>query len=169
MVGGVSREPGPPRQSPFGPEGPPLGFLVASVGAGTMAAFRAALAPHGVHPRQFALLRALAASDGQSQQELSRSLHVPPGRMVPLVDDLQGRGLLERRPSAGDRRVRTLHLTRPGRALLAELRRAAGEHEKRMFASLSPVDQEQLKALLGQVAGALGLQSGEHPGMSAEV
>jgi len=165
----MSVEPGLPRRSAFGPQGPPLGFLVASVGAGTMASFRDALAPHGVHPRQFALLRALAACDGQSQQELSRALHVPPGRLVPLVDDLQDRGLLERRQSASDRRIRTLHLTGPGQVLLVALLRSVAGHEERLLAGLSPADQEQLKVLLGRVAGALGLQRDEHPGMTGDI
>ncbi|MBA3277387.1 MAG: MarR family transcriptional regulator, partial [Geodermatophilaceae bacterium] len=74
-----------------------------------MTAFRAALAPYGIHPRKFAVLRALSSAAGQSQQQLSQALHIPASRLVALVDDLEERGLLERRRRPSDRRTRFLH------------------------------------------------------------
>jgi DNA-binding MarR family transcriptional regulator len=145
--------------------GPPLGFLVASVGQETMSAFRAAVAAHDVHPRQFAVLWALSAADGQSQQGLSTALHIPASRVVALVDDLESRGLLERRAHPTDRRIRPLHLTPAGRQMVELLTRAADEHEQRMFAGLSPADQVTLRHLLLRVSFNLGVETGGHPGL----
>ena len=44
---------------------------------------------------------------------------MPPSRMVALVDELEQRGLVERRPHPSDRRVRALYLTAEGREMLA--------------------------------------------------
>lgn len=130
-----------------------------------MSAFRAALAPYGVHPRQFAVLRALSTADGSSQQQLSQALYIPASKLVALIDDLEERGLLERRPHPSDRRTRSLHLTNSGHDILAELLDATAEHEKRLFAGLSTLERAQFDQLLLRVASSLGLEPGEHPGM----
>lgn len=130
-----------------------------------MTAFRTALAPYDIHPRKFAVLRALSSAGGQSQQQLSQALHIPASRLVALVDDLEARGLLERRLLPSDRRTRFLHLTADGRDLLAQLLVAVADHDRRMFASLSPAEQQELNRLLLRVAAALELEPGEHPGM----
>ena len=73
-----------------------------------------ALEPVGIDPREFLLMRFVAASEGQSQQALAERLGVPASRMVALVDHLEDAGLVERRPNPEDRRIRGLHLTRKG-------------------------------------------------------
>lgn len=151
---------------PFGPDGPPLGFLLASVGFATMSAFRASLEPFDVHPRHFALLRALAAVEGRSQQDVAAMLHIPPSRMVSLVDDLERRGLVERRRNPRDRRTRSLALTAAGRRLLVSLFESAARHEERLFGGLSTTERSRLRALLAKVAAQMGLAPGEHPGMA---
>ena len=60
-----------------------------------------ALEPVGIDPREFLLMRFVAASEGQSQQALAERLGVPASRMVALVDRLEEAGLVERRPNAG--------------------------------------------------------------------
>ena len=81
-------------------------------------AFREILAPLELEPREFALLRAVAAAEGQSQQAIGERLQIPPSRMVAFVDALEERSLLERRHNPHDRRTRELHLTDAGRELL---------------------------------------------------
>lgn len=157
-------KPTPETSRPDG-DPPPLGFLVASVGNQTMSAFRVALASYDIHPRQFAVLWALAAADGRSQQELSKALHIPASRVVALVDDLESRGLLERRAHPTDRRTRSLHLTASGQRTFAVLTRAADEHQRRMFAGVSAADQAKLRQLLLRISSNLGLDSGEPPGI----
>ncbi len=143
------------------------GFLLASVGFATMASFRAALEPYGVQPRQFATMRALGEREGQSQRALSEALHIPPSRLVALLDDLEEQGLVERRPDPADRRVRCLYLTETGDDLLEKLYDAAGRHERRAFAGLTAAERRQLDSLLSRVADNLALEPDEHPGMRA--
>src|SRR5262245_18056926 len=95
-----------------------VGFLLSALGYRVSRRFHAALAPLELDPREFAVLRGVGFADGQSQQAVAAQLQIPPSRMVAIVDELEARGLLERQPRPGDRRVRTLHLTAAGRELL---------------------------------------------------
>src|SRR3954452_20231444 len=95
------------------PEAPSrsVGFLISQMGFVSSKRFLEALKPVAIHPREFLLLRFVAASKGQSQQALAERLGLPPSRMVAVVDRLEEHGLVERRPDPDDRRIRALHLT----------------------------------------------------------
>jgi DNA-binding MarR family transcriptional regulator len=60
------------------------------------------------------LRRLISWQPGQSQQAIARQLRIPPSRLVPLVDSLETRGVIERRRDPGDRRNHALYLTDEG-------------------------------------------------------
>ncbi|GAB4361232.1 MAG: MarR family winged helix-turn-helix transcriptional regulator [Oricola sp.] len=62
----------------------------------------------------------LARTPGISQQDLARKLLVGRSNMTMLLPQLEKRGLVERRPDAGDRRVLRLRLTPAGESLAGE-------------------------------------------------
>src|ERR671934_2864817 len=95
-----------------------VGFMLSTLGHAVSRRFIHALEPLELHPREFAVLRAVKANDGQSQQTLAERLRIPPSRMVAIVDELESRGLIERRPDPDDRRVRALFVTTRGHTLL---------------------------------------------------
>ena len=139
-----------------------VGFTLSSLGFAVAAGFRERLSPLGLEPRDFALMRAVGAAEGQTQQAIGERLRIPPSRMVAFVDSLEERGLLERRAHPTDRRARALHTTPRGRKLMARAYEAAVAFEADLCAELEPREREQLLALLGGVAGALGLPPGVH-------
>lgn len=128
-----------------------LAFQLSSIGFAISARFKAALAPFAIEPRQFGLLRAVGFSDGQSQRNLAERLHVPTSSMVATVDDLEERGLLERRAGMQDRRVRALYLTQKGRDLLQEVLPVAMTTEQSIRTALGPQNSVKLNELLGVV------------------
>src|SRR3954468_15020452 len=101
------------------------GFLLVQLGAHAHRRFADRLAALGLHPRHFGMLSHIAAAEGHSQQTLSDALGIHRSAMVALVDDLERRGLAERRRNAHDRRAYTLYLTPAGRELLGALERSA--------------------------------------------
>src|SRR3954452_3335596 len=105
------------------------GFLLAQLGTHAHRRLAERLAGLDLHPRHFGMLSHLAASEGRSQQALSIALRIHRSAVVALVDDLEHRGLVERRRDPVDRRAYTLYLTPPGRDVLADLERIAEEHE----------------------------------------
>ncbi len=145
--------------------GKPFGgvaFNLSSLGYAVAQGFQRTLAPFDLHPREFAVLRAVGLQEGQSQQALGDSLRIPRSRMVGIVDELERRGLLERQPHATDRRVRQLHLTDEGRDLLQQALAQAVAFEKEISAPLSREEREQLLDLLDRIGRGLGIGPGSH-------
>ena len=85
-----------------------VGFLISQLGFVSSQGFMKALEPLGIGPREWTLLRYVSETEGQSQQALADRLGMPASGMVALVDGLEHAGLVERRPSPTDRRVRAL-------------------------------------------------------------
>jgi DNA-binding MarR family transcriptional regulator len=148
----------PPRPAPF----ESVGFALSTLGFAVSARFHERLAPLGIEPRDFALLRAVGAAEGQSQQAVGERLRIPPSRMVSFVDALEARGLLERRPHPTDRRVRALHLTSDGQALHTEAFTVALGFERELCAGLDDEQRRQLLERLATVGAALGVPPGVH-------
>jgi DNA-binding MarR family transcriptional regulator len=85
---------------------------------------------------------------------------------VALLDDLQERGLIERRDHPTDRRSYALYLTDKGRETLKTVGRIAREHQDSLCGALNDDERAQLAALLRRIAEDQGLRPGVHPGFS---
>ena len=104
--------------------------MLSSLGYAISRRFHQALEPLELEPGEFALLRAVAANEGESQNALAERLHISPSWMVSIVDELERRELLQRTPHARDRRVRNLHLTTAGKKLLRQAERHAQRFDR---------------------------------------
>jgi len=142
------------------------GFLLVQLGTHRHRRFAERLAPLGLHPRHFGLLSQLAVNEGQSQQALSIALGIHRSAVVALVDDVEERGLAERRRDPADRRAYTLYLTPAGREMLAELEHAADDDETELLTALDASERAQLISLLQRVAESQGLTPGVHPNLA---
>jgi len=142
-----------------------LGFLLAQLGTHAHRSFAERLAGLDLHPRHFGILSHLAASEGRSQQALSVALGIHRSAVVALVDDLEQRGLAERRRDPADRRAYTLYLTPAGRELLTDLERAADGREAELLTPLDASERSQLISLLQRVAESQNLTAGVHPNL----
>jgi DNA-binding MarR family transcriptional regulator len=145
-----------------------VGFLLAQLGTHAHRGFAERLAELDLHPRHFGMLSHLAASEGQSQQALSIALGIHRSAVVALVDDLEHRGLAERRRDPVDRRAYTLYLTASGRDVLADLERIAEDHEAELLTALDESERSQLIWLLQRVAESEGLAAGVHPNLEPD-
>ena len=139
-------------------------FLLAQVGAHAAAQFGERMTKLRLTRPHAGILRLVGLSPGLSQQELGRRLSILPSRLVALLDELQERGLVERRPDPQDRRTYALHLTAAGRSATEQIGRIAREHDDAICASLSAEGRQQLHTLLTRIADQEGLIPGVHPG-----
>ena len=139
-----------------------VGFMLSTLGHAISRRFLRALEPLELHPREFAVLRAVKANDGQSQQTLAGRLHIPPSRIVAIVDELESRGLVERRPDSNDRRVWALYVTRRGQTLLDDAFNLVVQHERAISDVLTVKERAELLKLLNRIAGHLGLPTDVH-------
>jgi DNA-binding MarR family transcriptional regulator len=139
-------------------------FLLAQVGAHAAQRFTERIGELDLTPAQTGLLRLVASRPGQSQQSLAKQLGTPATRLVPLVDGLEKRGLIERRRNAEDRRLYALELSPAGRELMSRIAQTAMAHERTITASLTDDEHATLHALLAKIADDQGLTPGVHPG-----
>jgi DNA-binding MarR family transcriptional regulator len=146
---------GPSRQS--------VGFTLSQLGFATSRRFGQIVGTLGLEPRHFALLRAVRAADGQSQQAISERLRIPASTMVSLIDHLESEGLLERRPHPTDRRSRRLHLTGQGAKVLEQATTLGAEWEGTICAGISAAERDTLLDLLARIAVNIGIADGELP------
>ena len=126
-----------------------FGFLLAQLGTHAHRRFAERLARLDLHPRHFGMLSHLGASEGQSQQALSVALGIHRSAVVALVDDLEHRGLAERRRDPVDRRAYTLYLTPAGLDPLTDLERVADERDVELLSALDASERSQLIVFCG--------------------
>ncbi|MBN9541919.1 MAG: MarR family transcriptional regulator [Reyranella sp.] len=86
--------------------------------------------------------------DGVRQKELAASLSIEGPSLVRLLDNLERRGLIERREDETDRRARGIHLTRAGRDLAVRAARVGVSIQKRMLATVPAKDLEACQRAL---------------------
>ena len=77
-----------------------------------------ALAAMGLSGRQYMVLAVLSSDAPPSQLELAGLCGLLPAQVVPVIDELQRRGFVERQRSETDRRRSVVSLTDTGTAIL---------------------------------------------------
>lgn len=94
-----------------------LGAMVLRLGRRLLAMEQPILERHGVTMWAYMVLTALRDGPARAQASLAAAINADKTRLIPILDDLQKRGLIEREPDPADRRVRLLGLTGEGRRL----------------------------------------------------
>ncbi|RKN39633.1 MarR family winged helix-turn-helix transcriptional regulator [Micromonospora endolithica] len=140
-------------------------FLLSQLGFHIAQTFAARLAPLGIAPNHFGLLTHVERNEGSSQQRLADALGIHRKVMVGLLDDLERRGLVERRRHPGDRRAHAIHLTEAAHELLPRARDIADQHEEEVLATLDSGERAQFVAVLQRLAADIGSPPGVHPGL----
>jgi len=109
------------------------------------------LAPWDITPAHWRALRVLRRHGVMRLSELSDRLHIAPRSATEVVDALEGRGLVRRRPDPGDRRATLVEVTEPGAEMLEAIRGARPSEAERVFSRLSPADRADLARILRQL------------------
>jgi DNA-binding MarR family transcriptional regulator len=145
-------------------KGAGLAFLLSQVGAHAAFKFAEYLGPLGLKPPDVGILKVIREANGLSQQALGERLGIFPSRLVAVIDELERRGLVERRDSPIDRRSYALFLTEVGSDILNQIEGIARKHQETLCAALSASERAQLAELLTRIAAEQGLTPGVHPG-----
>lgn len=140
-------------------------FLLSQIGHHVADRFTDRLRHLNLDPAHFAVLGHLAAADGRSQQELADLLRVHRNAMVGLVDELEERALVTRRPHPDDRRAHAVHLTDHAHEALAAIQSEADALESEILAPLDATERTLLLPLLQRIAAHASLPAGIHPGL----
>lgn len=128
-----------------------VGYHVRLAQMAIFADFEETLGELQLSPGLFGLLVVVEANPGLNQARLAAAARLDRSSLVPALDKLEGRGLVERRDAPGDRRANGLHLTLKGAALLDRAKVAVSRHEARLGAGLRPGERELLISLLSGI------------------
>lgn len=123
--------------------------------------FAAELRDFDISPGRFGVLALICANPGMTQSLLAAATRLDRSTMVAVIDQLEARGLVERRASATDRRSNALVLTAEGEKLLKQLKRRIKLHEDRIAAAMTPAESAKLIDLLTRIRTRL--QAGPAP------
>lgn len=93
---------------------------------------------HGMTRAQWGILIWLERQPGISQKELAELLEVEPITVARLIDRLESRGMVERRPDPRDRRIWRLHLRPPAHAVLHEIAEQRAEMTRTVSRGIEP-------------------------------
>jgi DNA-binding MarR family transcriptional regulator len=117
------------------------------------------LAPYGVTPVQYALLKVLWERDDQSGAELGERLSLDSATMTGLLDRLEHAGLIKRLSHPTDRRVNRVVLTERGRDLQVPLDREMDQMNQDFLGEFSPENVGLLRELLQVIARRRAIES----------
>lgn len=126
--------------------------LIGTVVARYHEEYEDAAAEHSLTGAQARLL-GLLSLEPLPMRRLAQKLRCEPSNVTGIVDRLEGRGLVERRPDPNDRRVKLAAATQEGRRVARSLRDSLG-FAREPLAGLSAAERESLRNLLRRMLDA---------------
>ncbi len=105
------------------------------------------LAPYGLKPVDFSVMSTICHNPGVTSRQLCGTLNLLPPNLVGLIQSLEARGLIERKPHPHDGRAVGLHATPKGQALMVQAEQTASELELEKTAKLTPAQRKTLLTL----------------------
>ena len=150
----------PPADEP--PAGTPplmadrLGYLLKHAQLRFFELTAAVLAPIGINGQEAVVLRAIDGPEPLSQGEVARRMGIDRTTMVALIDELEEKGLVQRRQDPADRRKNVVALTGTGGDTLRRANQAGEEAERRFLSPLDAGEQELFKKVLRALLSGAG-------------
>ena len=128
-----------------------IGYQIRLVQIAAYKDFEAVTKGFGKAPRYFGLLSLIEENPGLPQGKLAEAVHLVRSSLVPIIDKLEAEGIVERRSSKDDRRLKAVWLTTKGKRVLMRLRPYVTAHEEVLTAGMSHGDKGMLLRLLRRV------------------
>jgi DNA-binding MarR family transcriptional regulator len=142
-------------------DGPRISYVIARLERAIRRAINDRVSRYGLTVLQYTTLSVLGRRGGLSNAQLARRAYMSPQSMSEVIEALEEKGLVERRPHPNHRRVYPASLTSKGRRVLDKCEQEVDEMESEMLAGLSPIVQEHLRE------GALSAVRALHAGFPA--
>ncbi len=118
-----------------------LAAMMVPLGRALTAGEQPILDAHGLSMWAYVVLVALADEPVRTQAALADAIRADKTRIIPVLDDLQRRGLIERSPDPADRRSHLLSLTATGGQVYRSARSGIRTYERLLLDRLSPAER----------------------------
>ena len=128
-----------------------IGYNARRAALTIIAVFLERMRPYGLRPVDFSTLSLIAHNPGITARQLCHALCVLPPNMVGLINGLEQRTLIERRPHPSDRRAQGLHLSAHAVPIMQAAERTAAQVEQEAAHRLSLAEQKTLMGLLQKI------------------
>src|SRR4051794_5378358 len=102
-------------------------------------------------PMQYGALIAIHTHPGIDATRLSAVIAFDRSTLGSLIERLQAKDYIERKPAPEDKRIKLLYLTKSGAAILREIAPAVERAQARMLEPLRPADRKALMGLMAQL------------------
>jgi DNA-binding MarR family transcriptional regulator len=128
-----------------------LGYNARRAALAVIEVFIERMAPYDLRPVDFSVLSLILHNPGITSRQLCASLGILPPNLVGLVNTLEKRELIARKPHPRDGRAMGLHLSAAGQKLMQAAERTAAELEAQAASRLTATEQRTLLRLLKKV------------------
>lgn len=128
-----------------------LGYNARRAALAIIERFLVRMAEFNLRPVEFSVMSVIHHNPGVTSRQLCAALNLLPPNLVGLVQSLETRGLLVRKPHPTDGRAVGLHPTPGGRALMLQAEQAAQQAETAKALGLTAAQHKTLRDLLQKV------------------
>jgi DNA-binding MarR family transcriptional regulator len=128
-----------------------LGYNARRAALAVIEVFLERMAVYGLRPVDFSVLSLITHNPGITSRQLCTTLGILPPNLVGIINALEKRELVGRRPHPRDGRAMGLHLTGAGQKLMRDAERTAADLEADVAGRLSPSEARTLIRLLKKV------------------
>jgi DNA-binding MarR family transcriptional regulator len=140
-----------------------IGFLISDVARLLRTAFDRRVRDLGLTRSQWLVINRLHRRPGATQSELAEMLEVEKATAGRMVDRMEKKGWVVRRPDAADRRVNRLHLTEEADVIQLQLAEIAERTVDDALSLLSSRQRDQFSELMRRVKRQLQAMLGAEP------
>lgn len=128
-----------------------LGYNARRAALAVIEVFLQRMAPYELRPVDFSVMSLVTHNPGITSRQLCTALGILPPNLVGMINNLEGRGLIERKPHPHDGRALGIHLTASGRKMMREAEKTAASLERDVGNRLSAEELDTLIGLLKKV------------------
>lgn len=128
-----------------------LGYNARRAALAAISVFLEGMAPYRLKPVELSVLSVIAHNPGVTSRQLCNALGILPPNLVGLLNTLEKREVVVRKPHPRDGRAMGLHLTPAGQKLARDAEKKVTELEASVAARLTPAELRTLITLLKKV------------------
>lgn len=130
-----------------------IGYLLRRAQAAIFRDFERSLGDIGLTPGAFGLLLLIRANPGITQMDLANAFGIDKSTLTPVLNRLEGDGLVRREQLAHDRRYNALFFEETKQDFFERARIRVREFEQTVADRLTSEEQSELVRLIGKVRG----------------
>lgn len=133
-----------------------VGFAIYKVAMRLRAELTQRLRGHDLTSEQYGILARLWEEDGICQRELAERIVKDRPNVTRMLDKLERKGLVSRRPDPADRRAYGVYLTEEGRAIQAELMPIVEGLRSDAYQGIGGDEQDRVRDIMDRIFRNLG-------------